>query len=98
VQTLYISTLLEFLPDLIGLFGVILILWYYFLLQTGKCTANSLMFSLANLIGSALLLISLWFDWNLSAVIIEIAWFLISLFGVIKTMNQPALYKNNPAD
>ena len=71
------------LPDILGIAGVCCILWYYFLLQVSKCSAQDLSFSVANLVGSLLILFSLWFNWNLSAVIIEIAWVFISLYGVI---------------
>jgi len=75
----------DFLPDLadlIGLIGVFTILWYYFLLQIGKCAPNSLRFSVANFLGAIFILISLWFNWNLSSVVIEVAWLLISLYGI----------------
>lgn len=71
-------------PDILGTIGVVIILWYYFLLQIGKCSSESLSFSVANFIGSILLLISLWFSWNLASVIIEIAWLVISFYGIVK--------------
>ena len=74
------------LPNLIGLLGVSFILGYYFLLQTGKIMANSLSFSCANFLGSCLLLISLWFNWNLPTVIIETAWTFISLYGIYRAL------------
>lgn len=76
--------LIDFLPDIVGIIGVCLVLWYYFLLQIGKCASDSLGFSLGNLMGSILLLISLWFNWNISSVLIEIAWFFISVYGIVK--------------
>jgi hypothetical protein len=76
------------LPNIIGLFGVSFILWYYFLLQTGKIMASSLSFSCANFLGSCLLLISLWFNWNLAAVIIETAWMFISLYGIYRALTS----------
>lgn len=72
------------IPDLLGIIGVSLILYFYFLLQAGKCTAQNLSFSIGNLIGAILILISLWFQWNLASVIIEIAWCFISAYGVVK--------------
>lgn len=78
-----------FIPDVLGIFGVLIILWYYFLLQVGKCAANSLGFSIGNLVGAVFLLISLWYSWNLSSVIIEIAWCLISAYGIIRYYSRP---------
>ncbi len=72
------------IPDLLGIIGVFLILYYYFLLQAGKCTAQNLSFSLGNMVGAILVLISLWFQWNLASVLIEIAWCFISGYGLIK--------------
>lgn len=81
---IYTANLLCYLPDALGIVGVVLVLWYYFLLQAGKCQANSLAFSMGNFIGSILLLISLWFSWNVASVSIELAWCLISFFGIIR--------------
>ncbi len=72
------------MPDILGILGVLIILAFYFLLQTGKSTPKSLSFSLGNLIGSILLLISLLYNWNLASVAIEIAWSLISLYGIVQ--------------
>ena len=86
----------DFLPDLvdiIGLVGVVIILWYYFLLQIGKCSSNSLIFSVANFVGAILILISLVFNWNLSSVVIEVAWLLISLYGVYHYYAQRSITK-----
>lgn len=73
-----------FIPDVLGILGVLIILWYYFLLQLGKCAAHNLGFSVGNFVGAILLLISLWYNWNLASVIIEIAWCLISAYGIVR--------------
>ena len=73
-----------FIPDVLGILGVLIILWYYFLLQLGKCAAHNLGFSVGNFVGAILLLISLWYNWNLASVIIEIAWCLISAYGIAR--------------
>ncbi len=81
------------LPDIIGITGVFIVLWYYFLLQIGKAKAEGFVFSFANLVGSILILISLWFNWNLSSVVIEVAWLLISLCATIRAL---FLHSQNP--
>ena len=73
-----------FIPDVLGILGVLIILWYYFLLQVGKCAAHHLGFSVGNLLGAILLLISLRYNFNLASVIIESAWCLISAYGIIR--------------
>ena len=72
--------------DLLGIAGVCIILWYYAMLQMGKCNSNDLVFSIVNFIGSALIIVSLFFDWNLSSFLMELAWFLISGYGIFKVL------------
>lgn len=71
-------------PDLLGLIGVAIILITYFLTQTGRLAPEQFAYSFANLSGSSLILFSLFFDWNLSAAIVEASWALISLYGVAR--------------
>lgn len=68
----------------IGIIGVILVLAAYLLLQLDRLDQDSVIFSLMNLVGSFMILFSLYFTWNLASGVIEGAWFLISLFGLIK--------------
>lgn len=70
--------------DIISIVGVAIILVAYFLLQWERLDARSYSFSLLNIIGSLMILYSLLYDWNLSAVIIEISWVLISVVGLLK--------------
>lgn len=70
--------------DFIGFSGAIAILLAYFLLQAKKMSADSLLYSLLNLIGAILILFSLVNAWNLTAVFIEIIWCGISIFGIFK--------------
>lgn len=71
-------------PDLIGLLGVIIIIIAYFYLQVGKMTADHLWYSALNAVGSAMIIYSLFFKWNLSAFAMEGTWFLLSCYGVFK--------------
>lgn len=72
------------IPDIFGTIGVVLCLLGYFLLQCGKLKSTDLSFSLYNLFGAGLILFSLFFDWNLSAALIEGSWVLISILGVVR--------------
>ena len=72
--------------DLIGNIGVALILIAYLLLQLKRIKSEQLQYSLMNGIGAILIIISLYFDFNLSAFIIEFFWLLISIFGIFKTI------------
>jgi len=78
------------LPNILGLIGVSLILGYYFLLQIDKIPASSFSFSFANFVGACLILVSLWFNWNLASVVIEFFWMLISLYGIYRAIRAPS--------
>lgn len=51
-----------------------------------KINQKGITYSFLNFIGSGFILISLYFSWNLASGIIEIAWILISLFGLTKAV------------
>jgi len=70
--------------DLAGFIGVLLIVIAYLLLQLDKLPSSSLSFSLLNAAGSLLIMFSLVFKFNVSAFLIEVFWFLISLLGLTK--------------
>ncbi|MGD9152809.1 MAG: hypothetical protein PVG30_04015 [Gammaproteobacteria bacterium] len=71
--------------DTVGIVGDILIISAYFLLQLGKVSGKSLPYLFLNLLGALFLLFSLIFAWNLAAFTIEIAWMLISIYGIWST-------------
>lgn len=68
--------------NVIGNIGVVLIVGTYLLVQLGRMSAVQLPYISLNGLGALLILYSLWFDFNLSAFLIEITWFLISLIGI----------------
>ena len=70
--------------DLLGNIGVFLIILTYFLLQIRKLTSESLPYSTLNALGASLIIVSLLFDFNLSAFIVEAFWVIISLIGIGK--------------
>ena len=70
--------------DFLGNVGVITILWCYLSLQLGRMRGEDLRFSVLNGIGAALIIVSLQYDYNLSALLIESFWLIISIIGVIK--------------
>ncbi len=69
----------------IGTLGVAITLLAYFFLQTGKWTSSQMRFSLANALGSGLILFSLSFDFNFSGFLIESIWVVLSLYGLLKS-------------
>ncbi|MHB8446823.1 MAG: CBU_0592 family membrane protein [Rudaea sp.] len=71
-------------PDAIGLLGVVLILLAYFLLQAGRLRGNALPYQSLNAIGAILVLVSLLYAFNLSAFLMELAWLLVSIYGIAR--------------
>ena len=78
--------------DLAGFIGVLMIVVAYLLLQLDKLPSSSPGYSLLNAAGALLIIISLVFRFNLSAFIVEVFWFLISLLGLTKSL----LSRKNP--
>jgi hypothetical protein len=70
--------------DMAGFIGVLLIVIAYLLLQLDKLPTSSFSFSLLNAAGSLLIMLSLIFKFNVSAFLMQVFWFLISLIGVSK--------------
>ena len=70
--------------DALGVVGVALVLWAYFALQTGRLRAAYLRYSLLNGVGASLVLVSLLVEFNLAAAVLEGAWVLISLIGIVR--------------
>ena len=74
--------------DILGIGGVTIILIAYLALQLDKLTVQDWPYSAANAAGAILILISLYFSFNLASFIIEIAWLLISIFGLFKALSR----------
>jgi len=70
--------------DLIGNVGVVVLMITYLLLQLNKLRSDGLAYSLLNAIGASLIIVSLLYDFNLSALVMEVFWVLISLVGILR--------------
>lgn len=81
-------TVIDWLFEGIGIVGVICFLIAYYLLQSEKIAASDLVYLLLNLIGALLVMISLLWRWNFSAFLLEAAWMLISIYGIVKYMRK----------
>lgn len=68
--------------DVIGTIGVGTIIITYVLLQTGRLRSEQLSYSILNAAGAALILISLYFEFNLPSVVVEFFWLMISVYGI----------------
>lgn len=71
------------ISDFIGLTGVALLIVTYALLQLDKIDPKGFWYSFNNLCVAVLVGISLIYTPNLASIVIEIFWFIISLYGLI---------------
>jgi hypothetical protein len=70
------------LMDLVGNVGVALLMITYLLLQLERIRSTDLSYSVLNALGAALIVASLIVDFNLSALLMEVFWVLISFIGI----------------
>lgn len=72
------------LLDAAGLLGVAFYIGAYAALQSGLLRGNGYPYAVANLTGAALVLLSLISEFNLSSVITQVTWIIISVFGLVR--------------
>lgn len=70
------------LMDLVGNIGVAILVVTYLLLQLDRLKSADLSYSVLNALGAGMIVASLIVDFNLSALIIEVFWVLISFIGI----------------
>lgn len=70
--------------DLIGNVGVVVLMITYLMLQLNRLRSDRLAYSLLNAIGASLIVVSLLHDFNLSALLMEVFWVLISFVGIYR--------------
>lgn len=83
------------LVDFVGLIGVGIIVVTYLFLQLGKLRSEALAYSLMNAIGASLIVLTLLVNFNLSALLMEVFWVLISLLGVYRYFRVKPLGPDN---
>ena len=77
--------------DLIGNIGVVVLMITYLMLQLNKLSSDALAYSVLNAVGASLIVISLLFDFNLSALLMEVFWVLISFVGIYRYFRLKSL-------
>ena len=70
--------------DVIGSIGVAFVVGSYFLVQIGRLSTDQGRYSIMNGLGALLILFSLYFEFNMSAFLIEAFWVLISVIGLVR--------------
>lgn len=79
------------LLDLVGNIGVVILMVTYLLLQLNKIRSDDLMYSLLNAVGASFIVVSLLVNFNLSALLMEVFWVLISFVGIYRHFRLKAL-------
>ncbi len=77
---------LDTAPSVLGYLGAALIVLGYFLNQKGRLRSEDWRFPAMNLLGSVLVIVSLFYHPNLPSAAIEIFWSLISIYGIQKNL------------
>jgi hypothetical protein len=77
--------------DFIGNIGVVVLMAAYLMLQLNKLRSDGLAYSVLNAAGASLIVISLLYDFNLSALLMEVFWILISFVGIYRYFRLKAL-------
>jgi multidrug transporter EmrE-like cation transporter len=77
--------------DLLGNVGVVILMITYLMLQLNKLRSDGLAYSLLNAVGASLIVLSLLYDFNLSALLMEVFWVLISCLGIYRYFRLKAL-------
>lgn len=79
------------LLDLLGNIGVIVLMVTYLMLQLNKLSSDALAYSVLNAVGAGLIVLSLTSNFNLSALMVEVFWVLISCLGIYRYFRLRAL-------
>jgi paired small multidrug resistance pump len=71
--------------DWIGMLGTLMVLAAFFLLQAGRVSGTGIVYQLLNLFGAGGVLVSLLGQFNVSVFFLELAWMLISAYGIARS-------------
>jgi len=89
------------IPDLIGYTGVALLIITYGLLQTDRIDPKGFWYSFNNMIVAILVSVSLLYTMNKASMVIEVFWFIISVYGLIqyrkRRLNDADIKKATPS-
>lgn len=76
------------IPDAVGVVGAIILMIAFLLLQLGRLSSNDISYSILNAVGAGLIVFSLFYNFNLSAFIVELFWIAISLLGLVRVLRN----------
>ena len=78
------------LPDLVGLIGVAAFLVAYGLLQFGRLRHDEPVYLALNGFGSLLVLVSLFYSFNLPSFVTQVMWLVFTVIGFVRVRNARA--------
>jgi hypothetical protein len=70
------------IPDVVGLFGVALLIVTYAMLQFDRIDPKGFWYSFNNMVVAILVTVSLLYSFNLASMVIEVFWFGLSVYGI----------------
>ena len=76
------------IPDVVGVIGAIILMIAFLLLLLGRLSCNDISYSILNAVGAGLIVFSLFYNFNLSAFIVELVWIAISLLGLVRVLRN----------
>jgi len=71
------------IPDIIGYIGVALLIITYAMLQLDKINPKGFWYSFNNMVVAILVTVSLLHTMNKASMVIEVFWFIISVYGIV---------------
>ncbi|MGA9868837.1 MAG: hypothetical protein WBQ75_20610 [Acetobacteraceae bacterium] len=71
-----------------GFVGAALVIGAFFANQQGWLSSADWRFPLANLLGAALIMASLYAEWNFPSAVIEGFWIVISAYGLVRSTRR----------
>lgn len=70
------------ISDFIGVLGVFLYLFAYFIMQLGYIRGQSYSYPIINMLAAAFIIVSLFESPNVYSLVIQVSWIVISIFGI----------------
>jgi paired small multidrug resistance pump len=74
--------------DWVGLAGTMMVLGAFFLLQARRLSGTGIVYQLLNLFGAFGILASLYGSFNVSVFFLQVAWVLISGYGIARSISE----------
>jgi len=73
-----------FISDILGIIGSLIIAGCYWANTTQRMSTSNIMYHRLNLLGAVLILYSLYYRPNPGAIVIEVIWVYVAIWGVYK--------------